>query len=474
MSKIGKIFKFGYGALDDLGFFSPTEKAIDALGQDKFPAKDLYRLEDGKPAGLLSKFGRPVQDEMMFTGLEDAILNVPDGGSITSQELKDYLAKNKTRIEETVKSQKGIESEYEPFNLDVIETDNDRYGIQSFLYDINDDNPRALELFAEVDADENRLGTIQQPLINKIDFDDLSMTFKTDLHTDFFEAARGARVTDPAKTALEEIERNTQNIAKIEFRPRNDADSDIMYKIQGNNNIGYEILGAKQDSDEVFNIGKADSFNEAKLQLDGFRRRQNNIDEKKLKPMHEVYTLPGGENYQEILLKMPRPIDNVASTLGKFEDVIDVSDDIRRGGTINLGKITGSPSDVFISQYQIENLKLGKIAELDTNKGLREIQYNKEKDQVELLKTDYKNYSHTGDEQNVVVFTRTKDRVDEDGRKILYVEEIQSDMSQQGRKKGLVMGQKEKKAFINKNNPIIFGDILDSIEKLKSTTKRKH
>jgi len=94
MSKIGKIFKFGYGALDDLGFFSPTEKAIDALGQNKFPAKDLYRLEDGKPAGLLSKFGRPVQDEMMFTGLEDAILNVPDGGSITSQELKDYLAKN--------------------------------------------------------------------------------------------------------------------------------------------------------------------------------------------------------------------------------------------------------------------------------------------------------------------------------------------------------------------------------------------
>lgn len=467
MSKIGKIFKFGYGALDDLGFFSPTEKAIDALGQDKFPAKDLYRLEDGKPAGLLSKFGRPVQDEMIFTGLEDTILNIPEGGNITSQELKDYLAKNKTRIEETVKSQKGIESEYEPFNLDVIETDNDRYGIQSFLYDINDDNPRALELFAEVDTDANRLGTIQQPLINKINFDDLSMTFKTDLNTDFFEAARGARASDPAKTALEEIKLNTENIAKIEFRPRNDADSDIMYKIQGNNNIGYEILGAKQDSDEVINIGRADSFNEAKLQLDGFRRRRNNVDEDKLKPKHEVYTLPGGENYQEILLKMPEPIDNVASTLGKFEDVV-VED--RFGGIINLRLITGSPSDTTLDPQTFKKLKEGNKITIDTNKGTRDIRYNKETDQVELLKTDYKNYSHTGDEQNVVVFTRTKDRVDEDGRKILYVEEMQSDMSQQGRKKGLVMGQNEKKSFINRNNKAVFGDVLDSIEKLKDTT----
>ena len=472
MSKAGGIFKFGYGVLDDLGFFSPTEKAIDALGQNKFPAKDLYRLEDGKPAGLLSKFGRPVQDEMMFTGLEDAILNVPDGGSITSQELKDYLAKNKTRIEETVKSQKSFENEYEPFNLDVIETDNDRYGIQSFLYDINDDNPRALELFAEVDADANRLGTIQQPLINKIDFDDLSMTFKADLNTDFFESARGARVPDPAKTALEEIERNTENIAKIEFRPRNDADSDIMYKIQGNNNIGYEILGAKQDSDEVINIGRADSFNEAKLQLDGFRRRRNNVDEDKLKPMHEVYTLPGGDNYQEILLKMPEPIDNVASTLGKFDDVVNLNDvsNVNRGASINLSSITGSPSDVLINKYDYDSLKDGNKIRIDTNRGFREIQYNKEKDQVELLKTDYKNYSHTADEENVVVFTRTKDRVDEDGRKILYVEELQSDMSQQGRKKGLVMGQNEKKAFINRNNKAVFGDVLDSIENLKDTT----
>ena len=138
MAKVGKILKFGYGVLDDLGFFSPTEKAIDALGQDKFPAKDLYRFEDDKPAGLLSKFGRPVQDEMVFTGLEDKILGLPEGSTVTSKELKDYLADNKTRVEEVIKSeakQKEISNEgfagalakEDRAAFDIIEENNQKY-----------------------------------------------------------------------------------------------------------------------------------------------------------------------------------------------------------------------------------------------------------------------------------------------------------------------------------------------------------
>ena len=45
MSKIFKLFKFGtLGALDKLGMFSPTEKAIDLLGQDKFVAEDFVGI----------------------------------------------------------------------------------------------------------------------------------------------------------------------------------------------------------------------------------------------------------------------------------------------------------------------------------------------------------------------------------------------------------------------------------------------
>ena len=35
MGKLSNIFRFGYGALDDLGMFSPTEKALDLIPQKK-------------------------------------------------------------------------------------------------------------------------------------------------------------------------------------------------------------------------------------------------------------------------------------------------------------------------------------------------------------------------------------------------------------------------------------------------------
>ena len=336
MSKIFKLFKFGtLGALDKLGMFSPTEKAIDLLGQDKFVAQDLLRLDPkatSGTAGLLSKFGKPVQDEMMFTGLEDKILGLPKGEKITSQELKDYLADNKTRVDEIVRSDKLVnkQTNYEPFELDVIEPvgpGRGRYGIGSFLADIDDGVPSALEAFAELDVDSRganatRLGTLKNPFINKINFEDLSTQFQTNILTPVVSQARKEGLLDPDDFAMAQLGPDIENIIKFEFTPRRGLDNNIEYRIQGNNTIGFEIIGAKQDSDEVKIIGFADSFNEAKLQLDGHRRKKNKVDDDRLKPQHEAYTLPGGTNYQEIILTMPEPPDSVASTLGKFDDVV--------------------------------------------------------------------------------------------------------------------------------------------------------
>ena len=261
---------------------------------------------------------------------------------------------------------------------------------------------------------------------------------------------------------------NLKNLIKVRF-----IDEDkTAYTIRGNSNVGYEVSTSKNlDKDHVDEIGiaRADSYNEALLQLNDYRR-QNLQNAKKdkdtidLRPMHENYTLPGGTNYQELLLKLEEPIDNVASIAGKFDDVIGTTDNYF---FVKMNAVTGSPSEASFPKEMIKTLKNGEPFKIDDRNKIR---YNKDTDEIEVLKQDYINTSHTGDEKNVVVFARTKDRVDEEGRKILYAEEIQSDMSQQGRKKGLVMGQNEKKAFINKNNSIIYGDILDSINKLKNTT----
>ena len=496
MAKAGGIFKFGYGVLNDLGMFSPTEKAIDLLGQEKFPARDLLRLEDdGKTKGLLSKFGKGVSDEMIFTGLEDKILGLPDSGSITSKELKDYLAGNKTRVEEVIKSDKTASDvgqlavdnfeDFLPTTINDITRNDKIAGTQStedIISQFSSDDDYTVRLLDDIANDEKRIGSINNPYIQKANLDEFTDIFQASVRNKYDEMAERVdqdllnnnRFADKEEFRKAIYDVNTKNLIKFRFVDDSLFGDETAYTIRGNNNIGFQIASGKNlkkdgiDNDEL--IGQADSFNEALLQLNGFRRQKierTADDIRDLRPMHRSYTLPGGDNYQEILLKMETPIDNVEANIGNLDEVLQED---KFGGSISLNAISGSPSDVTLDKGIVKNLKAGNTVTIDTSRGQRVLRVNKDTNKVELLKKDYINETHTGDEENVVVFTRTKDRVDEEGRKILYAEEIQSDMAQQGRSSGLVMGQKEKKSFINKNNPIIFGNILDSIDKLKKLT----
>ena len=473
---LAKLFRYGFGALDDLGMFSPTEKAIDMLPQ-----------QTGTPEQMFSQIGKiggkGVKEEMLFTGIEDAFATAP---KVTNQQLKDYLSNNKTRINEIIKSEakakeKGQITYFKHFDPNVLTNITQDGRRLRILEGFTTGDDYTLKFIDDLAKDPNRTGTLDNPFISKIDQDELSDNFYGAIDRKYFnmvdqlddnEEILGLENTNKADMHAKLRDKNLENLIKVRF-----IDEDkIAYTIRGNNNVGYEVQGGtnldKNAIDDVY-IARADNFNEAVLQLNEYRRQAQELGTKNqlikdttidLRPKHESYTLPGGKNYQEILLKLEEPIDNVASIAGKYDDVIEISDNFL---VVKLNAITGSPSEAALSKDMIKVLKSGEPVKIDDRNKIR---YNKDTDNIEVLKQDYINTSHTGDEKNVVVFARTKDRVDDEGRKILYAEEIQSDMSQQGRKKGLVMGQKEKKAFINKNNPIIYGDILDSIEKLKNTT----
>ena len=474
MSKgLAKLFKFGFGALDNLGMFSPTKKAIDLLPQEKGTGEQMIS-QIGKIGG------KGVKEEMLFTGFEDAFATAP---KVTKQELKDYISDNKTRINEIVKSEEKAKEvgqityfkEFRPMALDF--GDRGTRNFLNLLDSFSSGDEQSLKLINEVSNDPNRTGTIDNPFISKIDQNELSDNFYGAIDRKYYNLVEEKELdklnfTDKADMTNKLRDKNLENLIKVRF-----IDEDkIAYTIRGNNNVGYEVQAGrnldKNAIDDVY-VARADSYNEALLQLNEYRKQAQELGTKNqlikdttidLRPKHESYTLPGGKNYQELLLKLEEPIDNVASIAGKFDDVIGTTDNYF---FVKLNAVTGSSSEASFPKEMIKTLKNGEPFKIDDRNKIR---YNKDTDEIEVLKPDYINKSHTGDEKNVVVFARTKDRVDEDGRKILYAEEIQSDMSQQGRKKGLVMGQKEKKAYINKNNPIIFGDILDSIDKLKSTT----
>ena len=466
---LAKLFKYGFGALDDLGMFSPTQKAIDMLPQEKGTGEQML-----SQLGQIG--GKGVKEEMLFTGIEDAFATAP---KITKQELQNYISKNKTRINEIIKSEEKAKQagqityfkEFRPLALDF--GDRGTRNFLNILDSFSSGDEQSLKLINEVSNDPNRTGTIDNPFISKIDKDELSLNFYSAIDRKYYNMVNelddvGPNFRDKGDMYNKVRDTNLKNLIKVRF-----IDEDkTAYTIRGNSNVGYEVSTSKNlDKDHVDEIGiaRADSYNEALLQLNDYRR-QNLQNAKKdkdtidLRPMHENYTLPGGTNYQELLLKLEEPIDNVASIAGKFDDVIGTTDNYF---FVKMNAVTGSPSEASFPKEMIKTLKNGEPFKIDDRNKIR---YNKDTDEIEVLKQDYINTSHTGDEKNVVVFARTKDRVDEEGRKILYAEEIQSDMSQQGRKKGLVMGQNEKKAFINKNNSIIYGDILDSINKLKNTT----
>lgn len=109
------------------------------------------------------------------------------------------------------------------------------------------------------------------------------------------------------------------------------------------------------------------------------------------------YTLPGGENYREVLLTLP-------SETKALDDEMDA---INALATKENRHLNQQEEEKARSLYQ----KRGK------------------------LRPDF---SHTGhfDQPNVLAHIRLNDRTDADGKKVLFVEEIQSDWHQKGRKQG--------------------------------------
>ena len=120
---------------------------------------------------------------------------------------------------------------------------------------------------------------------------------------------------------------------------------------------------------------------------------QNKIDELSVapEPKFSQYSLPGGENYREVLLKSP----HVEKTIPELE--------AEMGFTRPL---TNEQQDAVIARWK----------------------------QHTSQSADYQS-SHW-DDPNVLAHLRLADRTGPNGEKILHVEEIQSDWGQQGKKEG--------------------------------------
>jgi hypothetical protein len=119
------------------------------------------------------------------------------------------------------------------------------------------------------------------------------------------------------------------------------------------------------------------------------------------------YTLPGGENYREVLLTLPRTAQDAKTYAVGY----------------NENSVTPFDTRAEAEHYRDTVLRGAQVFERDRGGDARS--YNSS--------TNYQ--SNHWDQPNVLAHLRVNDRADADGKKVLFVEEIQSDWGQAGAKK---------------------------------------
>lgn len=127
----------------------------------------------------------------------------------------------------------------------------------------------------------------------------------------------------------------------------------------------------------------------------------------------QQYQLPGGENYREILLTLP--FKEPPMPRGYGVSSVQYEDGTRK----YFAETPTSRSQGFKTQEEAQSELAKTAANL---KGFRQ--------NLEAYKSSHFN------EPNILAHMRVNDRVDADGKKMLLIEEIQSDWHQAGREKG--------------------------------------
>jgi hypothetical protein len=128
------------------------------------------------------------------------------------------------------------------------------------------------------------------------------------------------------------------------------------------------------------------------------------------------YTLPGGSNYRELLLTLPeKPVDDAAE-METGNQLADFNRRMReKYGERWMSRLTLAEQDES-SRLEVANIEAANARQRRSDSA------------------KYK--SGHWDEPNILAHIRFNERTDAEGKRVLFIEEIQSDWHQAGRKKG--------------------------------------
>ncbi len=145
---------------------------------------------------------------------------------------------------------------------------------------------------------------------------------------------------------------------------------------------------------------------------------------------YEEWTTPGGDNYKELLLTLPPDEGAMGRERRKGREQLHLL-------TAQLNEIAAERAEVRAQYADVVGDPPEKVERL-TALRMREIDLRAQQETIGLqsrMRGDVFKSSHW-DEKNIVAHVRFNERTDADGKRVLFVEEIQSDWHQAGRRKG--------------------------------------
>lgn len=146
------------------------------------------------------------------------------------------------------------------------------------------------------------------------------------------------------------------------------------------------------------------------------------------------YTLPGGENYREVLLTLPVKESQIKDVVLDWEETSEYMSvaELPSGNYIALShELDGSGSLQLLTKDAVDIGLTKRYASVEqARKAAKEFAVSREQNVAKAYRSNH------WDQPNVLAHIRVNDRTDADGKRVLFVEEIQSDWGQEGKKNG--------------------------------------
>lgn len=328
----------------------------------------------------LADKGEFKRDEMEWSGVLEWLGE--QKGTLTRDDVLEFVRGQEVRVEE-VASDRGAD-------------DSNPYDI-GFTHDWETNVPD--DDFFEDEARELYLDDAIERIADREDTDPSEIE-EAEALEEAVEMAREAHFSDP-----DQVEQYRTYMAET-----NSGES-VVFTL---NNVDGEFDLWPRDG-EGASIWEGRSFDEGAIN-DAITKYmdQKYPGQKSFAPKYSEYTLPGGENYREVLLTIPaKPSEGLPAGYRVMRE--SEVPGIHRAGLpyVVMGPNGGSYGSGNTPQEAIaEALDGGDMPEANVYRS-----------------------SHW-DEPNVLAHLRLNDRTDAEGRRVLFIEEMQSDWAQEGRKKG--------------------------------------